>query len=106
MKLPSLSTIDETGWLILGIIVVVVAYEVLSPSGDGSQPSPIARALGVPDPTDTTGDPDTWGDTSSAAYAGTGVFGWLGNIFNKASGGVLQSAGNSLGGAIADATGN
>jgi hypothetical protein len=106
MKLPSLSTIDQTGWLIIGVIVVVAAYEFLSPSGDGEQPSPLARALGVPDPTDTTGNPNSIGDTSSSLYAGTGVFGWLGNIFNQASGGLLQSAGTALGGAAADVTGN
>jgi hypothetical protein len=100
-----LSEIDETGWLLLAIVGVVVLYEFLKPNPNG-QPSAFARAVGVPDPTDTTGDPNSWGDTSTAAYAGTGVFGWLGNVTNQATGGALQSLGNSLGGAIADATGN
>jgi hypothetical protein len=101
-----LEAIDETGWLVIGIIVVVVVYEILKPTGDGEQPSAIARALGVPDPTDTVGDPGSIGDTSSAVYAGNGLFGWLGNVMNQASGGILQSAGAALGGAAADVTGN
>lgn len=101
-----LSEIDETGWLLLAIVGVVVVYELLKPSDPNGQPSAFARAVGVPDPTDTTGDPNSIGDTSSAAYAGNGVFGWLGNITNKAFGGTLQSLGNSIGGAVADATGN
>jgi hypothetical protein len=102
----NLKAIDETGWLVIGIVVVVVAYEVLKPKGDGEQPSPIALALGVPDPTDTTGDPNSIGDTSSAVYAGNGALGWLANVSNKAFGGIWQSLGTYLGGAAADATGN
>jgi hypothetical protein len=101
-----LEAIDETGWLIIGIVVVVVVYEVLKPKGDGAGNSALANALGLPDPTDTTGDPNSIGDTSSAVYAGNGIFGWLGNIMNQASGGLLQSAGTAIGGAAADATGD
>jgi hypothetical protein len=102
----TLDAIDETGWLIIGIVVVVVAYEFLKPSGDGSQPSALAKGLGIPDPTDTTGDPNSIGDTSSAVYAGNGLLGWAGNVMNQAFGGIPQSLGTALGGAAADVTGN
>ena len=102
----TLGEIDETGWLVLAIVVVVVVYEVFKPKGDGSQNSAFANAIGIPDPTDTTGDPNSIGDTSSSVYAGNGIFGWLGNIANQATGGVLQSAGTALGGAAADVSGN
>jgi hypothetical protein len=106
MWADKLKVIDETGWLLIAIVGVVIIYEVLKPKDPNGQPSAVARALGVPDPTDTTGDPNSLGDTSSAAYAGAGVFGWLGNVTNQAFGGTLQSLGNSIGGAVADATGN
>ena len=102
----NLKQIDQTGWLIIAAVGIIVVYEIatnLETQPNGS-PSALGAALGVPDPNDTTGDPNSAGDTSSAAYAGYGILGWLGNIFNKASGGVLQSAGNAIGGGVYSAT--
>jgi hypothetical protein len=97
------SDIDQTGWLIIGGVAVILLYEYASNSNAGGN-NPLQNALGIPDPTDTTGNPNSIGDTSSAAYAGSGVFGWLGNLFNKASGGLLQSAGQSIGSGISNLT--
>jgi hypothetical protein len=97
----TLKDIDQTGWLIIGIAGVVVLYEISTAFGDNNNGNSwLQNLLGIPDPTDTTGNPNSIGDTSSAAYAGSGIFGWLGNVVNKASGGVLQSAGNSIGGQL------
>lgn len=57
-----------------------------------------------PDPNDTTGDPNSIGDTSTAAYSGLGILGNLGNAVNQALGGVPQSLGNGIGGNFASLT--
>lgn len=98
MAALSLQKIDQTGWLILAIVGTVVVYELyenLRQQPNGS-PGSLAHAFGVPDPNCTTGDPNSIGDTSEAAYAGSGIFGVLGNIFNKLFGGLPQSLGNNL----------
>lgn len=98
MAALTLEKIDQTGWLIIAIVGVIAVYEIyenVRPNPDGS-PGPLAKSFGIPDPNDTTGDPNSIGDTSSAAYAGNGIFGVLGNIFNKLFGGLPQSIGNNL----------
>lgn len=99
----AVAEIDSTGWLILAIVAVVVIYEASQNLPSLTPGSSLATALGIPDPNDTTGDPNSLGDTSSAAYAGGGILGWLGNVFNKGSGGIFQSLGASLG-STAEAT--
>lgn len=111
-----LGAIDNTGKLVLCIVGVIVLYEVFEwaegMNDSDADSNPIAKALanightlGVPDPNDTVGNPNSPGDTSSANYAGWGIFGWLGNIANQLSGGLLQSSGTALGGAAFDAAG-
>lgn len=100
----------------IGLYIAYSIYQAVvnagqDPEGTGSGIANAANqfliGLGVsPDPNDTVGDPNSVGDTSSAAYAGNGLLGTLGNVTNKASGGILQSIGTWLGGAAATATGN
>ncbi len=97
------SDISQTGWLIIGVAGVIVLYEYASAGNQGGN-NWLQNALGIPDPTDTTGNPNSVGDTSSAVYAGAGIFGWLGNLANQATGGVLQSAGAAAANVVSNAT--
>jgi hypothetical protein len=99
----SLKAVDQTGWLVITVVGIIIVYEVFKPSGNSS-PNAVLSALGFPDPNDTTGDPNSIGDTSSSAYAGASALGWLANIANKLTGGVLQSTGNAIGSGIANAS--
>jgi hypothetical protein len=82
-----LGELDELGTLVLIGVGLYVAY--------------MAIQYFTPDPTDTEGNPNSPGDTSQAAYSGFGVLGSLGNIINQALGGLPQSAGNAIAGAMA-----
>jgi hypothetical protein len=99
----NLKTIDQTGWLVITVVGLIVVYEVFKPRGNNS-PNSFLKALGFPDPNDTVGNPNSIGDTSSSNYAGASLLGWLANIANLATGGILQSAGESLGTAAANAS--
>lgn len=90
------NALGDVAKLGIAVLVVYVVYNLYT-----------AVQAGVlslkPDANDTQGNPNSVGDTSQAAYAGNGIFGILGNLANQASGGILQSAGNALGGALAGA---
>jgi len=66
-----------------------------------SQQSGQPVQLAISDPNDSTGDPNSVGDTSQAAYAGNGAIGSIGNIVNQALGGIPQSIGTAIAGAVA-----
>jgi hypothetical protein len=124
----TVSEIDETGWVIIGLAAVVLIYEAIqwaenfgkNPGGAGAAAggavgafvagavtsAATAVGLGAPDPTDTTGNPNSVGDTSQSAYAGNGFFGWIGNITNQLTAGIPQSIGNEIGSSDFDSWSN
>src|SRR5271156_1368327 len=89
------------------VYIIYNIYQVIKNAANNPYPSGAAVASGLnaflqgigiePDPNDTSGDPNSVGDTSSAAYAGNGGLGVLGNAGNKILGGIPQSIGNSIG---------
>jgi hypothetical protein len=92
--------LDETvklGLCVVGVYVVYNLYTYLTqPNNQGNPFSWL-----FPDPNDSTGDPNSVGDTSQAAYAGNGAIGSIGNIVNQALGGIPQSIGTAIAGAVA-----
>lgn len=84
--------LDEFAQLALVGVGLFIAWNIYQSFNNPTGNNPFA-----PDPNDTTGNPNSVGDTSQSAYAGNGVLGALGNFFNQALGGIPQSIGNTIG---------
>jgi hypothetical protein len=91
--------LDETVKLGLCVVGVYILYNLyLYASNPNSQGNPLGFFF--PDPNDSAGNPNSIGDTSQAAYAGNGALGSIGNIVNQALGGLPQSLGTAVAGAV------
>ena len=91
--MDKLGELDRLLTLVLIGVGAFVAYNLYRHIENGNNPF-------VPDPNDTTGDPNSPGDTSQAAYSGFGVLGSIGNIVNQALGGLPQTLGNNIAGSV------
>jgi hypothetical protein len=97
VKVPAVLQTKEGQWAVLGIVGVLVVYYIarkVLPQVGGLVSGNNAITQNQ---TDASGQPVT-------AYQGAGVAGTLGAAFNSASGGVLASIGEWIGGKLADLT--
>lgn len=93
LKLPSIQGVEVTT-IVVGVAVsLIVLYELFQQLPNGAQ---VEKAFFVPDPNDTTGDPNSIGDTSEANLASMGAIGWGLNIFNHVFAGIPQSLVNTM----------
>lgn len=97
MKIPAALKSIEGQYAVIAIVGVVVAYYVLK------KILPVAGGLVSGNNAITANQTDASGNVVDA-YQGGGVLGTLGASANSASGGILASIGEWIGGKVADAT--
>jgi hypothetical protein len=97
MKIPTVLQSKEGQWVVLGLVVVGVAYYVLPKLFNFGAGLVSGNNALTQNQTDASGNQVT-------AYQGAGAAGTLGAAANSASGGLLASIGEWLGGAVADVT--
>lgn len=97
MKVPAVLQTKEAQWVVLGLVVVGVAYYVLPKLLNFGGGLVSGNNAVTQNQTDASGQAVT-------AYQGAGVAGTLGAAANSASGGWLASIGEWIGNKVADAT--
>lgn len=96
LKLPALPSLQgvEVTTVVVGVaVILIVTYELIQQLPSAQQ---VQSWLWVPNANDTTGDPNSIGDTSEANLAGMGAIGWGLNIVNHIFAGIPQSLVNEI----------